>query len=154
QESIAQTYLAQGRPEDSLPFIGFPDKPAHGIGRHTHRYAQLTKAKILARLGRWQESLQLVERAVALAESAGDRPLATTATMFQAEILLHCGRTAESWFLMTEASPLLAGGPPDMSARYERAIACALAANGDFAAARLHRDRAERILECIQNKPE
>jgi DNA-binding NtrC family response regulator/tetratricopeptide (TPR) repeat protein len=154
RESIAQTYLAQGKPEDSLSFVGFPDDPAHGIGGHSHRYAQLTKAKILARLGRWQESLQLVERAIALAEAAGDRPLATTASMFLAEVLLHCGRTSESWIFMTEASPLLVGRPPDMSARYERAIACALAANGDFTAARLHRDRAERILECIQNRPE
>jgi transcriptional regulator with PAS, ATPase and Fis domain len=154
QESIAQTYLAQGRLEDSLSFVAFPDGPAHGIGGHTHRYAQLTKAKILARLGRWQESGQLVERAIALAESACDRPLVTMAKLFQGEVLLHCGRIAESWILMTEAAPLHARRPPDMSARYERAVACALAANGDLAVARLHRDRAERILECIQSRPE
>jgi transcriptional regulator with PAS, ATPase and Fis domain len=41
-----------------------------------------------------------------------------------------------------------------MSARYERAVACALAASGDVASGRLHRDRSERIFESIENKPE
>src|SRR5262245_49662838 len=154
RESIAQLHLAQGKTSESLPFVDFPDEPARGIGGHTHRHAQLTKAKILARLNRRDESVHLIERTISLARQAGDTPLVAIATMFQAEAFLHCGRTSESWNLITTVLPMLVGRPPDAAAKYERALACVLAAEGDISAGQVHRNRSARILESLQSKPE
>jgi tetratricopeptide (TPR) repeat protein len=154
QESIAQVHLAEGKPEESLCFVHFPDEPAHGIGGHTHRYAQLTKAKILARLGLWHESDEFVGRTISLARQAGDSLLVAIATMFQSEVLAHCGRIDECCNLLATVPPAIAGRTPNMSAHYERMLACVLAAKGDIAGGRIHRDRSQRILSSLQNKPE
>ena len=71
-ESIAQVHLAQGYPQKCLQFVDVPDESANGVGKYTHRYAQLTKAKILGRLGRWEESDQFVARTLSLAREAHD----------------------------------------------------------------------------------
>ncbi len=127
-ESIAQVHLAQGYPQKCLQFVDVPDESANGVGKYTHRYAQLTKAKILGRLGRWEESDQFVARTLSLAREAQDPVLTTIASMFQAEVLLHRGRKDESWDLITNVLPTLPRCPPDMLARYERILACLLAA--------------------------
>src|SRR5262249_27104927 len=80
--------------------------------------------------------------------------LVTIATLFHAEVMLHCGRNDVSRSLLSAVFPPLGDHPPDMSARYERAVACVLAAEGNIDNAVLHRDRSRRILESLQNKPE
>ena len=152
-ESIAQVHLAQGL-QKRLQFVDVPDESANGVGKYTHRYAQLTKAKILGRSGRWEESDQFVARTLSLAREAHDPVSTTIASMFQAEVLLHRGRKDESWDLITNVLPTLPRCPPDMLARYERILACLLAATDAKSNGCLHRNRAERILVGLQNKSE
>ena len=74
--------------------------------------------------------------------------------LFRAEFLLHLGRPSESAELVTGDRPTSAHFIPLTSVPlYERALACLLAGTGDIAAGRLHRDRAQRILEGLRNTP-
>jgi len=154
RESIAQVHLAQRHPEAALNFVNEPDESAFGVGRYTHRNAQLTKARILGSLGQWNESDQFIARALRLAREAADPVLIAIASLFHAEVLIHCGHREEALKLVGIVLPTLPKCPPDMLARYERVLACALLATGDLRNSQSHRERAERILCGLQNRSE
>jgi DNA-binding NtrC family response regulator/tetratricopeptide (TPR) repeat protein len=112
-----------------------------------HRYAELTRAQLLARQGSRDLALARADFVVRLAESTGDEVLYRAATLLKAEILQQIGRVTESLTLVENIVPHLFSSPPGVYAQYERLLTDALARNGDLSGAGLHRARAMRIGE-------
>ena len=88
-----------------------------------------------------------------LARQAGDAGLSIVGRLLRAETLLHLGLEAEARQTVVDIAPVLTSHPHQVYALYERVVACALAVDGDMAAASAHRQRAERIYDVLRNKP-
>jgi DNA-binding NtrC family response regulator len=155
-ESMARVFLAQGRFEECealLDQIEQSTQQPDGTGRYVFRHALLTKAEVLARQHRWDESLATLDRVSALARVADDQTLATAASLLRAETLLHLDRPADAWQSIADTVPSLTSHPPDMYALYERVVASVLAGTGDVAAGRRHQDRARVIYQGLHTAP-
>jgi transcriptional regulator with PAS, ATPase and Fis domain/tetratricopeptide (TPR) repeat protein len=152
-ENIAQIHLARGAFEQSLKFLEQPEWNSSGVGRYAHRYGLLTRAQVLFRLRRWNEGLSCTEHIAELARQVHDDALLANACLLASESLVHLGRVDDSWAAIASVAPTLARHLPDTSAQYERATACVLAGSGRIAAARGHKERAQRIFQGLGNTP-
>jgi DNA-binding NtrC family response regulator len=155
-ESIARVHLAQGDLSESLSLAIQVDRATqqpNGTGRYVHRHSLLTKAEVLARLGKRAESLACVEDVLILANRAGDRTLFTVAELLKAELLLAAGRNGEVWKAISDAMSSISGESAELFALYERAIACTLAASGFVSVGLRHASRARRIYRSLRNAP-
>ena len=75
------------------------------------------------------------------------------AQLTKAELLQQANRIPESLALLESLVDNLASQPPDLYAQYERILACGLALTGQIDAARLHRERAERVYANLRHAP-
>ena len=87
------------------------------------------------------------------AGEAGDDLLFNMARLTKAELLQQANRIPESLTLLENVVDNLANQPPDLYAQYERILACGLARTGHLDAARLHRERAERVYASLRHAP-
>ena len=99
------------------------------------------------------DALAHVDSVLALAGEAGDHLLFNMAQLTKAELLQQANRIPESLTLLECVVDNLASQPPDLFAQYERILACGLALTGDIDAARLHRERAERVYASLRHAP-
>jgi DNA-binding NtrC family response regulator/tetratricopeptide (TPR) repeat protein len=152
-ENIAQIHLAKGAFEQCLEFLDHSQWKSAGVGRYAHRYGLLTRAQVLFRLQRWSEAFSCTDQIEALARRAEDEALITRARLLRAESLVHLERANEAWSIVSSVAQALVRHLPDISAQYERAVSCILAASDQRASGSRHRDRAERIFRSLENTP-
>ena len=147
-ESIARVRLAQDRTDECaliLDEIDHSVRPSQDRSRYVYRHTQLTRTHLLGRQGRLTDALAHADSVLALASEAGDQLLFNMAQLTKAELLQQANRIPESLALLESLVDNLASQPPDLYAQYERILACGLALTGQIDAARLHRERAERV---------
>ena len=118
-----------------------------------HRFTELTRAHVFARLGRTGDALVQVEFVLSLARQASDNYLALLASLTHAEILQQMGRASEAVAILDAAIPHLAEQSPELYAQSERVLACGLVADGDANAAQAHYERARRIYAALRSVP-
>ena len=99
------------------------------------------------------DALAHADSVLALASEAGDQLLFDMAQLTKAELLQQANRIPESLALLESLVDNLASQPPDLYAQYERILACGLALTGQIDAARLHRERAERVYANLRHAP-
>ena len=151
---MARVYLAQGRFDECEDLVNQIERSTQATRwNRTIRppISLLTKAEVLARRHRWDESLAAIEHILSLAHVADDQGLGASARLLRAEVLLQLERPAEAWQSIAEVVPSISVHPPDMYTLYERVVACVLAGTGDLEAGRRHHDRARTIYQGLHN---
>ncbi len=156
-DSLAQILLAQNRADECAAFLDRIDmsirSPKDRI-LYGNRAAALTRADLLARVGRTSDALVQVEFVLDLGRRAGDTYLSLVALLTQAELLQQTGRASEAVAILNSAIPDLAGQSPALYAHGERILAGALVAEGRPGAASAHYQRARRIYAALRSVPE
>jgi len=156
-DSLAQILLAQNRADECAAYLDRIDmsirSPKDRI-LYGNRAAELTRAHLLARVGRTSDALVQLEFVLDLARHAGDAYLSLVALLTQAELLQQTGRASEAVAILNAAIPDLAGQSPALYAHSERILAGALVAEGRPVAASAHYQRAHRIYAALRSVPE
>jgi DNA-binding NtrC family response regulator len=155
-DGLARMRLGQGHLDDCAQLLDRIDQSIRAPKDrllYAHRYALLTRSELLGRQGMLNDALAHVDSVLALAGEAGDHLLFNMAQLTKAELLQQANRIPESLTLLESVVDNLASQPPDLYAQYERILACGLALTGDIDAARLHRERAERVYASLRHAP-
>jgi len=157
RDSLARTYLLQGEVEKAFEQLNYISEAVrHSNDRllYAHRHALLTRASVLARRGEFVEALQSADLASELAKQTKDDLLAMLSHIARLELLSDVpAQGLREAGAQTAVLNGLTSCPPDVHARYERAVACSLAAKGKRLAAMSHFGRARRIYEALHSVP-
>ena len=154
-ESLARVQLFRGRADscvDVLDRIESSVRVEQDRLFHAHRYAAHTRIRVLAGQGRVEDALSASDAVIDLAARAGDGLLLKQVQLTKAELLQRLGRVSLSMALIEEIMPGLVGVSPELYARGEQIIACALRSDGN-AAGQDHYDRALRIYKALGSVP-
>ena len=149
-DTLARVRLSQGRFEDCVVLLDRIDSSLRTERDRTlyaHRYAELTRAQLLADQGHLQDAMVRAESALALATLGGDALLSQRVQLTKAELLQRLGRIPMAMAIVRSLLPGLVGESPELYAQYEQILACASAAEGHVSAGRSHYRRALRIYE-------
>jgi tetratricopeptide (TPR) repeat protein len=155
-DSLARAHLLEGRLEETERCLSLIDKgvptPSDRV-LYANRYAELTRACLFWRQERLDESLAAAQRALSLADHAGDQILRSSALIAIADIFFHQRRAGEAGKILEGLADFLPEQPPDIHAQYERSIACGLVRAGSITAGNRHYDRAKRIYQGLRSVP-
>ncbi len=155
-DTLARIRLAQGRHRDCKVLL---DRIEHEMQLpddrllYAHRHAALTRARLLASEGLFEDALAQIDRTLILADEAKDQFLLHRGLLNKAQFLQQAGRGAESLVFMDAPVFELISQSPDLHAQYETILACALAAAGQRDVAEAHRLRAERLYSSLRHAP-
>jgi DNA-binding NtrC family response regulator len=155
-DGIARIHLSQNRLDDCSALLDRIDESLRSRrdrSLYAHRYATLTRTQLLARQGRLDDALTSADLLLQISDESGDRLLHQIALLTKTELLQDAGRSQDAMATLDSVSDNLAQLPPDLYAHYECILACALAAEGDLAAATTHVDRARRLYEGLRSAP-
>jgi DNA-binding NtrC family response regulator/tetratricopeptide (TPR) repeat protein len=155
-ESLARLCLAQGRPLSASDYLDRIDEsiktPSDEL-LHANRYAKLTRSEVFVHQHLFGAALEISEQTIALAERVNDHLLDGIARLTKAELLHQVGRPSDGLSILADIGSKLREQPPDVHARYERALGVALSLSGANVAARLHFDHAKRIYQGLRDAP-
>jgi DNA-binding NtrC family response regulator len=155
-ETLARIRLAQGSLDDCESLLAEMESritTREDWHLYTQRHATLTRAQLSKRRGLNSRALKQVAFALQLAERAHDHYLSRAALIEKSHILLRMKRLSESMEVLHSVMSITPDDSPELYARYETVLSCALLSIGDRKAALRHRDRAERIFSALQNQP-
>jgi tetratricopeptide (TPR) repeat protein len=155
-ESLAQIRLAQERVEECGALLDEIDravKVASDRRRYVYRHAQLTRAKLLNRLGQCDDALSLVDSTLVLADEAGDYLLINMSRLLRAELLVQADLFEEAQTILNAVAEDLWRLPPEFHAQYERVLGNAFSRTARADDAASHFERAERIFRALGNAP-
>ena len=147
-DGLARIRLAQDKLDecaDLLTRIDASIRTEADRALYGHRYAELTRAQLLARQGNKDLALVRADFVLRLAENVGDEVLYRAATLLKAELLQQFDRVTESLTAVGNVVPHLLSSSPDVFAQYERLLTNGLARTGDLVGASLHKARTMRI---------
>jgi DNA-binding NtrC family response regulator len=99
----------------------------------------------LVAAGRLDDALGHTNRVLTLASRSGDQWLQSLALAARADVLQQSERPAEADAILRTLVPLIPTQPPELFARYEQTLACALARGGRWDQAEAHYQRARRV---------
>ena len=154
-ESLARVHLLQGRAESCLSVL---DQIESSIRveqdrfSYEQRYSALTRVHLLAHQGLLQKALLGTVPVLELAARAGDGLLQKQVQLTRADLLQQLRQVPSSMALIAEIVPGLTGLSPELYARSEQILACALAP-GSLEDGELHRGRAHRVYQSIGSIP-
>jgi len=154
-ESLARVHLLQDRVDSCLAVLDRIESSIHVEQdrlSYEQRYSALTRIHLLARQGHTRQALEGTHAVLELAQRASDSLLQRQGLLTQADLLQKTGEVQASMALISEIVPGLMGLSPELHARSEQVLACALARCGDEDA-EMHRDRAHRIYRSIGSIP-
>ncbi len=155
-DTEAQILLAQDRLDDCASTLAAIDasirSPEDRI-LYANRHAELTRARLAARLGELTQAFEHIDRAEFLALRAGDSYLSLLARLSKAEQLQQSGEAAVAVELVSGAIADMVGQSPELFAQSERVLACGLLDDGRRGAAEAHYQRARRIYEGLGGVP-
>ncbi len=154
-ESLARVHLFRGRADSCVAVLDRIESSVRVEQDrlfHAHRYAAHTRIRVLAGQGRVEDALSASDFVIDLAARAGDGLLLKQVQLTKAELLQRLGMVSSSMALIEEIMPGLVGVSPELYARSEQILACALKA-GSNAAGQDHHDRALRIYKALGSVP-
>lgn len=99
RETLAQIYLADGRLDEARETLDQIEtfRPSDDARRrYVFRHSQMTRTRLLTRLGHWDEATASAGQVIALAEQTGDILLRATALINQAELFIRADRLADA----------------------------------------------------------
>ena len=155
-ESLARLSLAQGAPLSAAEYLNRIDdstKTSSDELLHANRYARLTRSELFIHQQLFAAALDISEETIVLAERVSDHLLDAFARLTKAELLHQVGRPAEGMLILADMGSKLREQPPEVHARYERAVGVALSLSGAKLAAQLHFDHAKRIYQALRDAP-
>jgi len=154
-DTLARVRLTQGLFQDCKDLLDRIDtavrsEPDRAL--YANRYAELTKAQLLADQDDLASAVSRTEAALALAERASDTLLVNRILLTRANLLQRRGHIAAA---MTILRSVLSGlvESPELYAQSEHVLAGAAAFTGDRPAAEGHYRRALRIYESLGTVP-
>jgi DNA-binding NtrC family response regulator/tetratricopeptide (TPR) repeat protein len=154
-ESLARVHLIQGRGDSCSAALDRIESSIHVEQdrlSYENRYAALTRIHLLAWQGQIEQALSRTDSVLELATNAGDGLLLKQVQLTKAELLQRIGLIPSSMELIAAIVPGLVGVSPELYARSEQILACALALDGD-SAGEAHHDRALRIYRALGSVP-
>jgi transcriptional regulator with PAS, ATPase and Fis domain len=154
-ETLARIRLTQGRTNEAKALIDQLEDSITGPRDrvlYTYRHTLLTRAQFYARESRIQDALEQVDRAMALANEAGDDWLSNRAQLKKAQLLQQDGRARDALRLLEPLVTILIS-QSDLHAEYEVILTCALVSAGKSELALAHRMRAERLYASLRHAP-
>ena len=154
-ESLARVHLAQGRAgscSSTLDRIEASIRVEQDRLSYEHRHSALTRIHLLAWQGRIEEALARAHSVLDLAVRAGDSLLLSQIQLTRAELLQRAGEMPSALALIASVVPDLIGASPELYARTEQILACALASSNEGTGA-MHFARATRIFEALGSIP-
>ena len=155
-DTEAQILLAQDRLDDCASTLAAIDASIHSPEDrilYANRHAELTRARLAARLGELAQALEHIDRAEFLALRAGDSYLSLLAGLSKAEQLQQSGEAAVAVELVSSAIADMVGQSPELFAQSERVLACGLVDKGRRGSAEAHYLRARRIYDGLGGVP-
>ena len=155
-ESLARLSLAQGRPLSASEYLNRIDdstKAPTDELLHANRTARLTRSELFIHQHLFAAALETSEQTILLAERVCDNLLDAIARLTKAELLHQVGRASEGMSILADMGSKLRDQPPEVHARYERAVGVALSLSGAKVAAQLHFDHAKRIYQGLRDAP-
>jgi DNA-binding NtrC family response regulator/tetratricopeptide (TPR) repeat protein len=120
---------------------------------YPNRYAQLTATEMLMQQRRWKKAKNKIDEVLELSTATQDRVLFALATSRKIEILSRCHESRSAEMQATQLARSLHVLPPEITAHYERALACLLREHGLKAAAQAHLNRASSIFVSLHSMP-
>jgi len=150
-DTLARVRLTQGLFQDCAALLDRIDaaiRSEHDRALYANRYAELTRAQLLADRYELGSALSRTVSALSLAERAGDVLLVKRINLTRANILQRQGHITAA---MKTLSDVLDGliESPELYAQSEQVLAGAAAFKGDHSAAEGHYKRALRIYESL-----
>jgi len=154
-ESLARVHLLRGRTDACravLDRIESSVRAEQDRLSYEQRYSALTRIHLFAGRGQLEEALNATGPVLELATKAGDGLLQKQVLLTRADLLQQLGKSSSSAQLIAEISSGLVGHTPELFARSEQILACAIESNncegGD-----VHHDRALRVYQSIGSVP-
>jgi DNA-binding NtrC family response regulator/tetratricopeptide (TPR) repeat protein len=154
-ETLARISLAQNRLEECGTLLDEIDQSAPAdddrVG-YAYRHTQLTRVRWLVAAGRLNDALSHSNRVLTLATRSGDQWLHSLTIANRADVLQQADRAAEADATLRALVPLIPTQPPELFARYEQTLACALARGGRPDQAEAHYLRARRLYVALGHR--
>jgi len=154
-ESLARVHLLRGRADACLSVLERIESTIRAEQdrlSYEQRHSALTRIHLLAHRGQLQDALNGTEPVLELAMKAGDGFLQKHVLLTRADLLQQLGKASSSAQLIAEISPGLVGQTPELFARSEQILACALESNC-CEGSDVHYDRALRVYQSIGSVP-
>jgi transcriptional regulator with PAS, ATPase and Fis domain/tetratricopeptide (TPR) repeat protein len=154
-ESLARVHLRQGRTDACLSVLNRIEssiRVEQDRLSYEQRYSALTRVHLLAQEGHIEQALLGTGPVLELAALAGDGLLQKQTQLTRADLLQRLGQIPSSMALISEVVPGLAGLSPELYARSEQILACALGSGG-CEDGQLHYDRAYRVYRSVGSVP-
>jgi tetratricopeptide (TPR) repeat protein len=132
-DTLARIHLARGRPEDCQPLLDDIDEivvTENDRARYVYRHTQLTRIRLLADNGKFDEALKHVDLVLGLASRSADNLLRDLAMLAKADTLQECNRIDECIAILQSLIDAITNRPADFFAQYERILGCAIARTG------------------------
>jgi DNA-binding NtrC family response regulator/tetratricopeptide (TPR) repeat protein len=155
-EALAQVRLAQGQWSECNAYLDRIDssiKSEQDRTFYSHRVADLTRSRLLLRLGKLHDASKAIERAVSSCRVTGDRTSLKTTLLTKAEILLASGASARAVRTIGEATAGVLGHSPESTALYHNVIGRHVMAARGSVAASMYYERAKRVCRVTGNIP-
>jgi tetratricopeptide (TPR) repeat protein len=155
-EALAQTRLAQGRFDECNELLQQIESTIHTEGDrafYAHRYAEHTRAKLLAQQGMFSKALSAISQTIHLSRVTGDHSLLKSALLTNAEILQRLDKTSSCVSALREVMSNTEGHSSESLARFEFVIARSSAHSEQGTSARQYLARAKRICEASGDVP-
>ena len=154
-ETLARISLAQNRLDDCGTLLDDIDRSVPADDDHAgyaYRHTQLTRVRWLVAAGRLNDALGYTDRVFTLANRSGDQWLHSLTLAARADVLQQSDRPAEADAILRALVPLIPTQPPELFARYEQTLACALARGGRPDQAEAHYQRARRVYVALGHR--
>jgi transcriptional regulator with PAS, ATPase and Fis domain len=154
-DSLAQTRLAQGSLDECSNLLSEIEQSVEAPNKvlYGNRYSLVTLCRVLARQGFHERALARIDEAIELSIRTNDNFLKITASLEKSHVLQQLDRVSESMQLLGQIVCAIPPESPELHAQYEMILACVLSKQGLREAARLHKQRSERILTGLRNRP-
>jgi transcriptional regulator with PAS, ATPase and Fis domain len=156
-DSIALSYLAQGRIDEAQTFLDRIDQSVTNESDWLHygnRHSRLTRALLLIRQGRYSEAESQVEWVLKGALAVSDHLLYERARVVQVELLQHKGHINNLYDLLHDIVVSLPTAALDLHARYLQVLLRGYVGAGNIAAAKNYFESAKRVYEGLRIIPE
>ena len=154
-ESLARVHLLRGRNDACLSVLERIESSIHAEQdrlSYEQRHSALTRIHVLAQQGQLQQALNGTGPVLELATKAGDSLLQKQVLLTRADLLQQLGNASSSAQLIAEIIPGLVGQTPELFARSEQILACALESD-HCEGSDVHHDRAFRVYQSIGSVP-
>src|SRR3954469_4959952 len=155
-DTFARIKLAQGEFDGAEELLSVIDQMAKACDRpsaYANRRALITHIMLSTARGRLREAAAHARVAITLGNAAGDVLVSHIAGLAIAELHAREDKVSGAVNLMADLERTIFEQQPDVYARFETVRACVLKKGNDSNAARLHFDRATRVLDSLGHAP-